>query len=369
MARTEADLLRLLTNVSAAGLGEQRWEEALGALSGFFGTAGAALFDVNRATGAVGAIHTYGLGNTKGDYAERMNAINPRMHRALAQPGCHTACDFEVVSEKDIRRSEFYHWLVREVGVKYHIGSRMIDVGDVSSFVSIEFAPGRGHAETEEIELFRLITQHIANAWRFSRTFARLAAAESLRDALERVVPWGVVGLDDAGWVCSMNDLARAVVARGDGIVVRKGRLGTLRAAEQRSLDQIVANALQAAGGDWLHPGRLLAVPRRGGGAPYVMRIIPTRYGEPIAGTIAVLALILDPDQSAPRGDELEAIFGLSEREAELARLLARGWSVKAAAERMGITHNTARVHLANIMAKTRAHSQAALIALMRSLP
>jgi hypothetical protein len=188
MARSEADLLRLLAEISAAGLGEYQWNQMLAGLSAFFGSAGASLFEMDRSTGAVPEIHTFGLGETKGDYAERMNAINPRMHRALAQSGCHTAYDYAVLPEGQIRRSEFYDWLGREAGVKYHIGSRIIDEGAVSSFVSIEFALSHGHAEPDKIELFHQVSRHIATARRVSRSLARFAAIDGQREALERTV-------------------------------------------------------------------------------------------------------------------------------------------------------------------------------------
>src|SRR5215475_970495 len=116
MARTETDLLRLLTQISAAGLGEQSWKDALAATSAFFGAVGGAVFDLDRAAGSVSRLHTFGLGETSGDYANRMNAINPRMHRALAQPGRHTASDYSGLSEAAIGRHEFYDWLKRECG-------------------------------------------------------------------------------------------------------------------------------------------------------------------------------------------------------------------------------------------------------------
>jgi DNA-binding CsgD family transcriptional regulator len=85
--------------------------------------------------------------------------------------------------------------------------------------------------------------------------------------------------------------------------------------------------------------------------------------------SVVVLAILSDPDFGLPGHDSLRTIFGLTDREASLARMIAGGWSLKQAAARDGIAHNTARVHLAKIMAKTGTHSQAALAALLRGLP
>ena len=143
MARPEAEVLQLLNDVYAAGLGERRWTDALESIAGFFDAAGAVAFDLDRGAGTVAAMHAFSVGATQDDYALRMNAINPRMKRALLQPGCHTSFDYEALPEAAIRRHEFYEWLTREGGVKYFIRSRMLDAGEVSSFVSLSSPPSK----------------------------------------------------------------------------------------------------------------------------------------------------------------------------------------------------------------------------------
>jgi short subunit dehydrogenase len=99
--------------------------------------------------------------------------LKPDVLRAQFQPGCHTSFDYEALPEAAIRRHEFYDWLTRECGVKYFIGSRMFDAGEVSSFVSVEFTAKQGHADPHSIELFRLVSQHFANAWLIARRQAQ----------------------------------------------------------------------------------------------------------------------------------------------------------------------------------------------------
>jgi DNA-binding CsgD family transcriptional regulator len=368
--RSETDILRLLGEVSAAGLGQSPWSQALAATSAFFESAGAALFDVDRSTGRVPEISTFGLGETQGDYAERMNAINPRMLRALAQPGCHVAHDYAVLPEEAMRRHEFYDWLGRECGVRYHIGARMVDDADLSSFFSVEFAPHHGHAEQDEIELFQLLSRHVANAWRLSRGLSDLAAKKGLHEALEESAPWGVLGLDSGGRVRMVSRRARVILAREDGLAIRKERLRALRAAEDRGLDLLISKVARSIDVGGFHAGGALAVPRQRGGPPYVLRVMPVVNGLALPrASIAILVLLCDPECTLPPIEELRAIFGLTEREADLASLLAGGWALKQAAQRLAIAHNTARVHLANITAKTGTRSQTELVALLGNLP
>jgi DNA-binding CsgD family transcriptional regulator len=167
-----------------------------------------------------------------------------------------------------------------------------------------------------------------------------------------------------------MNPQARKIVSRADGLTVKKGQLRALRGAEDRSLGLLIAKVLETAGGEGFDSGGALAVPRRGGGPPYVARVMALRCGtKQIPDAVAALAIVSDPDHSLPPREQLRTIFGLTDREADLAKLLAGGWSLKAAAARTGIAHNTARVHLAKILTKTGTRSQAALAALLRDLP
>ena len=55
--------------------------------------------------------------------------------------------------------------------------------------------------------------------------------------------------------------------------------------------------------------------------------------------------------------------------EARLAAVLAEGMSLVEAAKALGIAHNTAKVQLRAVFAKTGVHRQAQLVALLAALP
>jgi DNA-binding CsgD family transcriptional regulator/PAS domain-containing protein len=369
---SEADILRLLNEVYAAGLGELSWLDALKSVAGFFDAAGAVAFDLDREAGIITSMNAFGVGTTQDDYARRMNAINPRMKRALLQPGCHTSFDYQALPEAAIRRHEFYNWLTRECGVKYFIGSRMLDEGALSSFVSVEFTAKQGHPDPAAIELFGLVSRHVANAWRMSRAQAQAERIDDLAMFLLDHTPWGVVTLDQDGAVLSVNAVARTAIRRSDGLAIVRGQLRALRAADDRSLQAEIGRSLRSAQGQSLHPGAALAVGRRETALSYGLRIMPLRHaaGRQPRHLPAVVILIADPAlPRLPGRDEVMALCGLTPREAELALCLARGSALEEAAAVMRISRNTARTHLANALHKTCARNQTALVALIRALP
>jgi len=372
MKRSESDLIGVLGDIYAAGLGDRSWPEGLKSLADFFGAAGSISIDYERATGRLAARHLYGLEQALREYDDRYHAINPRMQQPLEYPGPHTSYDYDKLSEGEMRRSEFYNWWERTYGVRYFVGSRIIDGEDLISFATVDFTRRHGHATPDEIRMFKLLTPHLANAWRTWRTIGQLAVAKDAFSTLQEAVQWGVVGLDGQGRVSTMNGRARAIVARADGVKLVRGYLCLLRAAEDRTLKLIVAHTLRAARGEGLYPGGALAVPRCNGHLPYAVRVTPTRCGAELVPGAApiVLVLIADPDvRGVPRREELMAVFCLSERECELVRHLAAGLALEEAAARMAIARNTARVHLASVFGKTGARTQADLLGLLSSLP
>jgi DNA-binding CsgD family transcriptional regulator len=62
-------------------------------------------------------------------------------------------------------------------------------------------------------------------------------------------------------------------------------------------------------------------------------------------------------------------LYRLTPTEARLADLLLGGLEVRAVADHLGITIETARFHLKRVLAKTGTHRQTELVRLMLTLP
>jgi DNA-binding NarL/FixJ family response regulator len=78
------------------------------------------------------------------------------------------------------------------------------------------------------------------------------------------------------------------------------------------------------------------------------------------AARIAVILAAAEPAEVLPL--ELE-LHGLTEREREVTRLLARGWATKQIARGLSITHHTVKDHTKAIYAKLEVTSRAELTA------
>jgi DNA-binding CsgD family transcriptional regulator len=112
-----------------------------------------------------------------------------------------------------------------------------------------------------------------------------------------------------------------------------------------------------------------MTITRPSGFRPFLLIVNP--LPRPLAGdawqmrpvaTIVIKDPESEPAQSARNLRELAELYGLTPAETRLAGLILNGLALFEAAERLGITRNTARTHMKRIYGKTGTRRQAELI-------
>jgi DNA-binding CsgD family transcriptional regulator len=193
-----------------------------------------------------------------------------------------------------------------------------------------------------------------------------LEAGEAVLDA----IGIGLVMLAADGVVVFTNRSADDIAHAGDGLSCHDSRLTASNALVDAVLQRIVARAI--APGDVNGCQHDLLVARPSGRLPYHVTATPLRRNTnaPVSTrTPVALVLISDPERQRLVGaDALKQAFNLTSREALLARLLAEGQSLQAAAERMRMRYETARTHLRHVLSKTGTSRQAELVGLVERL-
>lgn len=179
-------------------------------------------------------------------------------------------------------------------------------------------------------------------------------------------LPTGVVVVDAEANILFMNSLGTDYLARGDGLTMSQaGLCRTNRQAETAELHRLVKLAVDA-GGDVI--AHAIAVTREESDRPLSVVIAPLP-AEHSTGRVAVL-LINDPErQSLPSTDTVAKLFDLTDAEARLALALSEGQRIEDAAEKLGITVNSARTYLKRIFSKTDVTRQAELVRLILAAP
>jgi len=346
----------------------EAWPRALRALRELVGGEGANLFQLDCASGTVPFWVDENLPPGGGsEYERRLHSINPHIGPTLAGPTGMAHWDYRLLDEAELDRHEFYDGIQRLAGVRYFVGMSPLRADGRSLLTSIQRTRRQGHVSAQEIALYAQVAPHIGHAFRLAGAHARSRTDAALLHLLDQRRREAVLLLDIQGRLIEANGEARRILALDDGL----RSLRAWKAGDCRTLDGLVAGALATASGRHPGGGGVMALPRPSGALPYLLRVIPWPRGtvDPVRRPSAVV-LVRDPERAAAVGTgELAALLGLSEREAALALRLARGDSLQAGATALGISHNTARVHLRNIFEKTGVNSQRDLLRLMLSAP
>ena len=197
------------------------------------------------------------------------------------------------------------------------------------------------------------------------RAEARSATLTSLLDN-PRV---GVLHLDRRGRIVEVNDRARDILRKGDGLSDRHGTLRARAPADQGRLDELLGNAVPASNAPAVGGTMLL---RRSSVLPrFVVHVkpvdVPRRdYG---ARHVAALMLIVEPGRRHRIDPEVVATtLELTPGETKVAVWLAEGKGVREMAETTGRTEGAIYRHLKQIYQKQSISRQADLVRLVLSL-
>lgn len=172
-----------------------------------------------------------------------------------------------------------------------------------------------------------------------------------------------LVVLDRNRRIVSSNALAETLLAQAEGLRRRGDELAFSDGAHQKLLADLLAG--DTAQGASLTRFRV-ARPAQG---DVVVTARPLDLSAIHAGAGALALFLARPGPEAHTDPQvLRDLLGLTMAEARLAAVLGEGLSLVEAAQRLGIAHNTAKVQLRAVFAKTGVRRQAQLVALMGSL-
>lgn len=185
---------------------------------------------------------------------------------------------------------------------------------------------------------------------------------QQLMDSL----PLGVLVTDDQGVIREANRPALELLAGRSDVGVVEGRLQGPEGGCAGRLLQAIGEAASASGRT-----RALELDRAPKQAPCLLVVAPLQR---IAGAAAVERCALVLLGGVPWADEdlglhLGQLYGLSQRERELAMTLMRGGRIEDHASESGIGISTARSQLQTAFAKTGTSRQGELTHLLQSIP
>jgi len=290
---------------------------------------------------------------------------NPWSRAAARAPVGRTRRTEEAVAERELRASPFFAEVLGPRGLLHSLGA-VLEVRD-STIAATSFLRGSraGPFSDRELAWMQGFVPHLARAvdirLRLDEADLRYQAA---LDCLARLDQGVLLFLSD-GRVGFANQAAAAVLAPGDGLACRGGRLVAALPEENARLERLIG-ATTTRGHP--SPGGETTVSRAAGRAPLRVLVAPL----PIAtvrvarDTPVAAAFLQDPEGALTEAAHaLGQTHGLTPAEQRVAELIVSGCPLPEAARRLGVSLHTVRTHAARVRRKTGTRTQAALVAMV----
>ncbi len=280
----------------------------------------------------------------------------------------------EVLAHVDLSATELYtEWLKPQgFAAEWPIGHSLSNAqGDPVGGFGVFRREGAPTFERSQFEVANLLVPHLRRAIEVHNT-VHGAQRESLAlaEAIDRL-PTGLLLLDAKRRVLVKSRGAERILDAKDGFSVDSSGPVAEDARENATLQKLIADALDARAGEEIRSAGFVAVNRPSGERAYAVMVTPLLAAPPGGSMVrdaAVAIFVADPSARVSTPPEvLSELYQLTHSEAELVRLLASGLSLDEAAEKRGVSLNTARSHLKHAFAKTDTSRQGELVRLIIS--
>ena len=366
------ELTHTLDGIYDAAVDPTHWQSAMQRIAEFLQSRACYVFVIDKIDKTVPLSIEHGMDPACIQaYEEYYATICPRLEYTVANPDATVFADFAHIDDSGIDKHEFYADYLAGYDLRYYLAAKVIDDDRLSSFVTVQRTARQGHVQDIEIDRAKLLLPHLRRVVELNQKLGtvdmRLAATEGIVEGLATAT----LLVDANSTIVFMNQAARELVGRRDGLSVRNGQLVAEQASDHAALQRMIGGAASRERADVRSAGGNMVIRKPSGGRAYGVQISPLSKRVPIFARHAVAGAIIfitDPDRSAPvSSDHLAALFSLTPSEADLAVALANGETLGAYAVRRAISVETVRFHLKGVFQKTDTHRQSDLIKLLMS--
>lgn len=265
-------------------------------------------------------------------------------------------------------RSTFYNEFLKPFDTCQMAGIGSFDADGSFSALSIYRGPSEPAFDNEVLSGLGALIPHLDTAFAVRRRLMGLEARATHMETALDVLPTGIAIVDKNGRCLFLNQKAREILKKRDGLIESHGLLTASRTAEANALRGLLARASgELNGTDRL--STLLRISRRKG-CPLNVVVAPFPGDEAVGmSQHRMIILITDPDEN-PAGlmQALATLFRLTPAEARLAEALAAGGSLAEIAEQFQITLATVRTQLKSVLRKTETKRQSELMRLLQNI-
>jgi DNA-binding CsgD family transcriptional regulator len=301
-------------------------------------------------------------------YVEYYSSINPWIARAarLNVQGVESITTSEqLLAFAELKKTEFYNDYASRAGSVHQIGGIISRSNSWCSAITCCRPLNTEPFGPDEIALLGTLLPHLQRAMQFHRKVAELEGCyRASLGALDRL-PTGVILMDSRSRILEANRAAKLILSQNDGLRTDRDGLAASTSGQTKELRSGIAAAALTARGKGLSAGGSLGIVRPSGKRPLAVVITPVSAHAFAADARkpAVMVFVSDPETKVRTAPEVLArAYDLTAAESRLAEQLIQGETLVHAAERLGVSHNTARTHLQRIYEKTGTCHQGDLV-------
>lgn len=367
----EATFSQVLDSIYDAAADFDRWPSALERVGEVFGTSYIGLIDRNLRTMEGRAI---AIGVDQAGQREYFDVWSQRdvlrLNTRVFRPGS-IELDHDILPRHDLLRSDYYNGFMKPRGFSGLMRMTLSIEDGFRKIISMSRPTALGNFDIADVEQCRRLMPHFQRAASVMRRVEQSKLVLSGFSDLMDQSATGVVLLDHAARVLFANRAARAMAQSNDGLLLRGQKIAASSATHDAALQKLIAGATGRHENVEAARGGVMRLPRASGKPDLAVAVSPLADGDAWTQNGPVVFLLLtDPAAaSAPAGETITQLFGLSAAEARVAERLIAGDSPEQAAAFLNIKTSTARWHLAALYRKTGTKRQAQLVRLLMSLP
>jgi DNA-binding CsgD family transcriptional regulator len=352
----------VIEDLYAGTLDSSAWDRALVSLANLIGSSGALLFSVNPTTAVILRDEIHRLdADTVFAYRKHWVTQDIRLGPAMQVPIAEPMFERILGIEENWKRAPIFNDFAVPRDMPYFLATWLHKAPDKVVALSFQGSCRRGPFDESDARQIKSLMPHVRRAFDIrDRLEAHQIRADTLSSAIEGL-QFGLFVLDGTGCILDASGLAQEMLRREPAIRREKDHTLWLREPAGSKLRDLVRKNKLSKGA----LGGVFNVPRAGGLQSLSVFVSPMP-AVPVTWTGADprwLVFILDPERRAePAAAIIACDLGISEREAEIAALLAIGCDLSRISQRLGISIHTARSHLKHIFNKTGIRSQSDLI-------
>jgi len=366
MIRTDEHWHSIVDAFHSAAIGGYSWEEALQGLADATGSRSAQLTGIDSDASVAFNIVTDIDPAVLTMFADTAT-FNPRVRVANEAAVLEIMADADIMTADAMQRDPFYRLLPTWDIPFVCLTTLERREGTFIALAAVR-SQRQGHITSDQREIFATIAPHARAAVRTHIALERNGAAV-LRGAMEALsIPLFVC--NRAGVVKALSPTAEALVTGGRGLELKAGRLR----ASPPAADKALENAIHAAAAAHLRPDRpalqTVIVRAEGQDMPLVLDVfrLPSQPHEISLMPRALVVVRGRRGADARRAAILEAAYGLTAAEADVAQHLAQGKTPELIAMSRGVALGTVRAQIKTIMAKMGVGRQVELIVRLTQL-